>query len=386
MPDTPRPVPFLDLKAQQARIAADLRRRLDAVLAHCQFILGPEVQELEQALAAFCGAAHCVSVSSGTDALQIALMAEGIGRGDAVFLPAFTYTATAEVPLVLGATPVFVDVDPRTFQIDPAHLEKRIETVRAGGRLRPRAIIGVDLFGQPADWPALSAIAQREELFLLDDLAQSFGASLHGRMLGTQADATATSFFPSKPLGAYGDGGALFTESAERAELYRSLRTHGEGRTRYEVLRTGMNGRLDSIQAAVLLSKLTVFPEELRARERIAAMYDRMLGNRVITPKRVPDSTSAWAIYAILLQDGAARDAMQSHLRDNGVPTAIYYPRPLHRQPAYREHHDGSALPVSEDLADRILALPIHPDLTEQDVERICSWVRQAPPGGHPRS
>lgn len=386
MSDTPRPVPFLDLKAQQARIAADLRRRLDAVLAHCQFILGPEVQELEQALAAFCGAAYCVSASSGTDALQIALMAEGIGRGDAVFLPAFTYTATAEVPLVLGATPVFVDVDPRTFQIDPAHLEKRIETVRAGGRLRPRAIIGVDLFGQPADWPALSAIAQREEVFLLDDLAQSFGASLHGRMLGTQADATATSFFPSKPLGAYGDGGALFTESAERAELYRSLRTHGEGRTRYEVLRTGMNGRLDSIQAAVLLSKLTVFPEELRARERIAAMYDRMLGNRVITPKRVPESTSAWAIYAILLEDAAARDAMQAHLRDNGVPTAIYYPRPLHRQPAYREHHDGSALPVSEDLADRILALPIHPDLTEQDVEQVCSLVRQAPPGGHRRS
>jgi dTDP-4-amino-4,6-dideoxygalactose transaminase len=278
---------------------------------------------------------------------------------------------------------VFVDVDPRTFQIDPAHLERRIETIRAGGRLRPRAIIGVDLFGQPAEWPKLAAIARREGLFLLDDLAQSFGAALHGRMLGTQADGTATSFFPSKPLGAYGDGGALFTESAERAELYRSLRTHGEGRTRYEVLRTGMNGRLDSIQAAVLLSKLTVFPEELRARERIAAMYDRMLGNRVITPKRVPDSTSAWAIYAILLEDAAARDAMQAHLRDNGVPTAIYYPRPLHRQPAYCEHHDGSALPISEDLANRILALPIHPDLTEQDIERVCSMVSQAPARDH---
>ncbi len=245
MTDAAAPVPFLDLKAQQKRIAADLRRRVDAVLEHCQFVLGPEVAELERALAAFCGAAHCVSVSSGTDALQIAMMAEGIGRGDAVFLPAFTYTATAEVPLVLGATPVFVDVDPRTFQIDIAHLERRIADTRRAGKLTPRAIIGVDLFGQPADWPALAAIAAREGLFTLDDCAQSFGASLHGERLGRAADATATSFFPSKPLGAYGDGGALFTEGEERAALYRSLRTHGEGTTRYEVLRTGMNGRLE---------------------------------------------------------------------------------------------------------------------------------------------
>lgn len=371
-------IPFLDLKAQQARIAADLRARLDRVLAHCQFIMGPEVAELEAALAAFCGARHCVGVSSGTDALQIALMAEGIGRGDAVFLPAFTYTATAEVPLVLGATPVFVDVDPRTFQIDPVDLEARIAQVRAAGRLRPRALIGVDLFGQAADWPALTAIAEREHLFTLDDLAQSFGGSLHGRMLGSQADATATSFFPSKPLGAYGDGGALFAESAERAELYRSLRTHGEGKTRYEVLRTGMNGRLDSIQAAVLLAKLAVFPEELAVRERIARYYDSRLGNAVVIPARVPDSTSAWAIYAVLLRDGAERDRVQATLRAEGVPTAIYYPRPLHRQPAYRAHHDGSALPVSEDLAERILALPIHPDLTEAAIAHVCDAVLSA--------
>ena len=371
-------IPFLDLKAQQQRIATDLRRRLDAVLEHCQFILGPEVRELEEALARFCGAKHCVGVSSGTDALQIAMMAEGIGPGDAVFLPAFTYTATAEVPLLLGATPVFVDVDPRTFQIDPAHLSARIEQVAAAGKLRPRAIIGVDLFGQPADWPALVDIARRHGLFTLDDLAQSFGGSLHGAMLGTQADATATSFFPSKALGAYGDGGALFTESDERAELYRSLRTHGEGKTRYEVLRTGMNGRLDSIQAAVLLSKLTVFPEELQARERIARIYDQRLGNAVTTPARVPDSTSAWAIYAILLKDGAERDRIQGALKADGVPTAIYYPRPLHRQPAYQAQHDGTALPVSEDLAQRILALPIHPDLSEADVDRICEAVLNA--------
>ncbi len=379
MTDTTRaPIPFLDLKAQQARIATDLRRRLDAVLAHCQFVLGPEVAELETALAKFCGAKHCVSVSSGTDALQIALMAEGIGRGDAVFLPAFTYTATAEVPLVLGATPVFVDVDPRTFQMDPAHLSRRIAETRAAGKLNPRALIGVDLFGQPADWPALSRIAAREKLFTLDDLAQSFGGSLHGKMLGTQADATATSFFPSKPLGAYGDGGALFTESDERAALFRSLRTHGEGTTRYEVLRTGMNGRLDSMQAAVLLSKLTVFPEELRAREKIAQYYDRRLGNAVATPARVPDSTSAWAIYAILLKNGADRETVQAKLRADGVPTAIYYPRPLHLQPAYRDAHDGAALPVSEDLATRILALPIHPDLDDVAVERICDAVLAA--------
>jgi UDP-2-acetamido-2-deoxy-ribo-hexuluronate aminotransferase len=373
-----RAIPFLDLKAQQARIAVDLRRRLDKVLEHCQFVLGPEVKELEAALAKFCGAKHCVGVSSGTDALQIALMAENIGIGDAVFLPAFTYTATAEVPLLLGATPVFVDVDPRTFQIDPVHLALRIDQIRAGGKLRPRAIIGVDLFGQPADWPRLSEIARRNDLFTLDDLAQSFGASLHGATLGSHADATATSFFPSKPLGAYGDAGALFTESDARAELYRSLRTHGEGKTRYEVLRTGVNGRLDSIQAAILLAKLGVFPEELTAREHIARAYDQRLGNAVVTPARVPDSTSAWAIYAILLPDQAVRDRVQAALRDDGVPTAIYYPRPLHLQPAYRDQHDATSLPVSENLAHRILALPIHADLNDEAVDQICDAVLAA--------
>ena len=372
------PIPFLDLKAQQARLAPRLRPRLEAVLAHCQFILGPEVAELETRLAEYCGAAHCVGVSSGTDALQIAMMAEDIGPGDAVFLPAFTYTATAEVPLLLGATPVFVDVDPDTFQIDSAHLESRIEAVRHAGRLRPRAIIGVDLFGQPADWPALTRIADAHGLFTLDDLAQSFGASLHGKKLGTQATATATSFFPSKPLGAYGDGGALFTDDPARADLYRSLRTHGEGKTRYEVLRTGMNGRLDTIQAAILLAKLEVFDEELAVRERIATIYDRRLGNIVKTPTRVPDSTSAWAVYAVLLHDEQTRTRVQSTLKDQGIPTAIYYPRPLHHQPAYAHHHDASPLPVSENLATRILALPIHPDLSEPDAELVCDALTEA--------
>jgi len=348
------------------------------VLAHCQFVMGPEVAELEGKLAEYCGAGHCVGVSSGTDALQIAMMAEGIGRGDAVFLPAFTYTATAEVPLVLGATPVFVDVDPRTFQIDPVDLQARIDVVRGVGRLRPRMVVGVDLFGQPADWPALSRIAAAEGLFTLDDCAQSFGATLHGARLGTQAQATATSFFPSKPFGAYGDGGALFTDDAERAALYRSLRTHGEGTTRYEVLRTGMNGRLDTLQAAILLTKLEVFEEELAVRARIADLYDRRLGNLVTIPARVPDSRSAWAIYAVLLPDEATRIRVQAALRDLGVPTAIYYPRPLHRQPAYAEHHDGAALPVSDDLAGRILALPIHPDLSDAQAERVCDALAAA--------
>ena len=368
------PVRFLDLAAQQARLGPALRTRLDAVLAHCQFVLGPEVAELETRLAAFCGAAHCVGVSSGTDALQIAMMAEGIGPGDAVFLPAFTYTATAEVPLLLGATPVFVDVDPRTFQIDPDHLELSVR----GTRLRPRALVGVDLFGQPADWPALRRIAAAHGLFMIDDCAQSFGASLGGAMLGTLADATATSFFPSKPLGAFGDGGALFTQDPDRAALYRSLRSHGEGAARYDVLRTGMNGRLDTLQAAVLLAKLDVFPAELARRDAIARQYDAALSDVVTVPARVPDGVPAWAVYSVLLPQSASRDRMQASLRASGVPTAVYYPRPLHHQPAYASSHDGVPLPVSEDLATRILALPIHPDLTDDDVARVCAAVKAA--------
>lgn len=374
-------IAFLDLKAQQARLGPALRARIDAVLAHCQFVLGPEVTELEQKLAAYCGAEHCVSVSSGTDALQIAMMAENIGRGHAVFLPAFTYTATAEVPLVLGATPVFVDVDPHTYQIDPADLQRRIDSIKAQGHLKPCAVIGVDLFGQPAPWPELRRIAEAENLFLLDDCAQSFGASLHGAKLGREAGATAISFFPSKPLGGYGDGGALLTDDAARAALYRSLRSHGEGATRYDVLRTGMNGRLDTLQAAVLLTKLDVFEAELATRARLAALYDENLPKTVTIPTRVPDSTSAWAIYAILLPNSAARDHLQTALKAQNIPSAIYYPRPLHHQPAYSGSHAGYALPVAEDLATRIMALPMHPDLTDAQVLRICAAVTAAQAG-----
>lgn len=351
---------------------------MDAVLAHGQYILGPEVQELETRLAAFCGATHCVSVSSGTDALQIALMAEGIGRGDAVFLPAFTYTATAEVPLLLGATPVFVDVDPRTFQIDLGSLQARIDIVRKAGHLRPRAVIGVDLFGQPADWPGLTAVAAQEGLFTLDDCAQSFGAAQNGVRLGKAADATATSFFPSKPLGAYGDGGALFTESAERAALYRSLRTHGEGATRYEVLHTGMNGRMDTIQAAILLAKLEIFEDEIKRRAEIAALYDTALKDVVQIPARMQGAQSAWAIYAILFQNEAQREHAKAALAAASIGHAIYYPRALHEQPAYKGAHDGVSLPVAEGLGHRILALPIHADLTNAQVHQVSQALIQA--------
>lgn len=373
---TESPIAFLDLVAQQKRLGPALRARVDAVFEHCRFVMGPEVAELEQRLAEWCGAKECVGVSSGTDALQIVMMAENIGRGDAVFLPAFTYTATAEVPLVLGATPVFVDVDPNTFQIDPDHLRARIRAVREAGKLTPRAIVGVDLFGQPAPWAQLRAIAQEERLFLLADCAQAFGADLNGKPLGREATATTLSFFPSKPLGGYGDGGAILTDDAERADLYRSLRTHGEGKTRYEVLRTGMNGRLDTIQAAVLLAKLDGFKQELARRDEIAQAYDAGLADVVQVPARVPDSASAWAIYAILLKDPAEREPLQARLKERGVPSAIYYPLPLHKQPAYRDHHDGVGLPVSEDLATRILALPIHPELTDDEVARVIAAVR----------
>ncbi|MGH7077834.1 MAG: DegT/DnrJ/EryC1/StrS family aminotransferase [Acetobacteraceae bacterium] len=376
--DATRRLPLFDIKGEQATFATELHRRLDTVLRHCQFILGPEVAELEERLTRWCGARHCIGVSSGTDALLIALMAEGIGEGDAVFLPAFTYTATAEVPLLLGAAPVFVDVDARTFQINPADLRRRIAAVRTAGKLRPRALIGVDLFGQPADWAALGDIAHAEDLFQLDDAAQSFGASFRNRRLGTLGDATAVSFFPTKPLGCYGDGGALFTESDERAALYRSLRSHGEGTTRYEVLRIGINGRLDTLQAAVLLARLSVFDAALAARERIAGAYDRALSGFVETPARVPHSTSAWAIYSVLLPDSAARTRARQALAEAGIGSNIYYPRPLHRQPAYAAYHDGDPLPNSDAVSERILALPMHPRLEEADIHRIADVLREA--------
>lgn len=373
----PEPVPFLDLAAQQARLGSGLRERLDRVLTHCRFVMGPEIEELEERLARYGGARHAIGVSSGTDALLAVLMAEDVGPGMAVFLPAFTYTATAEVVLLLGATPVFVDVDARTFQISLPSLEQRLADVRRAGRLEPKAIIGVDLFGQPAPWDELNGLASREGLFLIADCAQSFGASYRGRRLGHEARATTLSFFPSKPLGCYGDGGAILTDDDDRAALYRSLRSHGEGRQRYEVRRIGLNARLDSLQAAVLLAKMDVFDDELKRREAVARAYDAGLPSLVRPPARVPDSRSAWAVYCVTLPSRALRDSLRDSLSGANVATAIYYPKPLHEQPAYQARHDGVALPVAETVGGQVLALPIHADLSDEAVGRVLAVIDQ---------
>ncbi|RVT97424.1 DegT/DnrJ/EryC1/StrS family aminotransferase [Rhodovarius crocodyli] len=378
---TSTPIALFDMHGQQALIREKLRTRIDAVLASGRFINGPEVTELEEKLAAFAGGGYAVGVSSGTDALQIAMMAEGIGRGDAVFLPAFTYTATAEVPLVLGATPVFVDVDPHTFNIDLADLEKRIALVQAEGKLKPRAIVGVDLFGRPADWPALHALADKHGLFLLDDAAQAFGGDIQGKRLGRWAHATALSFYPTKTLGCYGDGGALLTPSEEKAALYKSLRTHGEGGGRYEVLRTGMNGRLDTIQAAILLCKLELFDQELKDRAKAAAWYNEALGNSVQVPELVPGH--AWGLYTIRLPDLETRTRVQEGLKAAGIPFGVYYPKPLHHQPAYQGAHTAGltaapALTVAEQLCHQVMSLPMHPYLTQEQVQRVAAAVKAA--------
>ncbi len=375
------PIALFDVKAQQSLIRAELDRRIAAVLDSGRFINGPEVTELEEKLAAFAGVGHAVGVSSGTDALQIAMMAEGIGPGDAVFLPAFTYTATAEVPLVLGAAPVFVDVAAATFNIDIADLERRIAAVKKDGRLKPRAVVGVDLFGLPADWPAIEAICAREGMFALDDAAQAFGARLGNRRLGAWGGAAALSFYPTKTLGAYGDGGALLTNDADRAELYRSLRTHGEGRTRYEVERTGMNGRLDTLQATILCAKMGIFEQELGQRRRIGAAYDAALAGKVGVQVAQEGAENCYGLYTIRLPDAATRARVQQALSAQQIGSGIYYPKPLHRQPAYAAHHAGvvaggpAPLPVSEALCDQVLSLPMHPYMSEQDAARVAGVV-----------
>jgi UDP-2-acetamido-2-deoxy-ribo-hexuluronate aminotransferase len=378
------PIALFDVKTQQALIRPELDRRIAAVLDSGRFINGPEVAELEEKLAAFAGCGHAVGVSSGTDALQIAMMAEGIGPGDAVFLPAFTYTATAEVPLVLGATPIFVDVSARTFNIDVDDLTRRIDAVKRDGRLKPRAVVGVDLFGLPADWTEIEAICAREGMFALDDAAQAFGGAMGNRRLGCWGDAAALSFYPTKTLGAYGDGGALLTNDAERAELYRSLRTHGEGKTRYAVDRTGMNGRLDTIQATILLAKLSLLEGELVQRRRIGEAYDAALAGRVgiqATPQGVD---GARGLYTIRLPDEATRARVQASLSAQQIGNSIYYPKPLHHQPAYAAHHAAcitggpAPLPVSEALCEQVLSLPMHPYMSEADAQRVAAVVLAA--------
>jgi dTDP-4-amino-4,6-dideoxygalactose transaminase len=372
-----RPIPFIDVAAQRRRLGRSIDDAIARVLTHCQFINGPEVRALETKLATFCGARHVVACSSGTDALLLVLMAWEIGPDDAVICPAFTFCATAEVVALCGATPVMADVEAETFNLDPTSLEGAVATAKKLG-LRPRAVIPVDLFGLPADHDGVAAVAATHGLLVLDDAAQSFGATYRGRKLGVVAAATATSFFPAKPLGCYGDGGAILTDDDDLAAQLRSLRVHGEGAGKYDAARIGITGRLDTIQAAVLLEKLKIFPDEIVARNVIAQRYASALAGIATLPRVGNESTSVWAQYTIRLAPGR-RDALAAALKEKGIPTAIYYAKPLHRQAAYRGYPvvDGG-LPVSDRLAEEVISLPMHAYLEEPIQDRIVAAVRQA--------
>lgn len=374
-PGNAAPVAFIDLKAQRARLGERLDAAVKRVMDHGGYIMGPEVAELEKRLASFAGARHCVSCANGTDALALVLMAQGVKPGDAIFVPAFTFVATAEVVAWVGATPVFVDVDEDSFNINPAGLEAAIATASRQG-LKPRAVIPVDLFGQPADYRAILPVADAHGLFVLADAAQSFGASLDGRRTGTFGVATATSFFPAKPLGCYGDGGAIFTESDRLAAVLRSLRVHGQGSDKYDNVRIGMNGRLDTIQAAILLEKLSIFEDEIAARQRVAEGYNEALGNVVRVPRLTKGASSVWAQYTIVTD---RRDAVVAACKAAGVPTAIYYPIPLSQQTGYKHYPaQPGGVPVSEKLATQVLSLPMHPYLDEATQRRIIATVHAA--------
>ena len=371
-------IPFIDLAAQRRRIGKSIDDAVARVMNHCQFINGPEVAQLEAALAAFSGARHVVTCASGTDALLMVLMAKGVGRGDAVLCPSFTFSATGEAVALTGATPVFVDVDESTFNMDAASLTRGIATAKKHG-LKPVGVIPVDLFGQSADHDAVAAVAEAEGLFVLDDAAQGFGASYRGRKLGTFGIATATSFFPAKPLGCFGDGGAIFTDDADLAETLRSIRVHGQGADKYDNVRLGLTGRLDTMQAAVLIEKLKVFEDEIGARNKVADRYARGLGNLVTVPRLASGCTSVWAQYTIRLPEGTDRDGFAAALKTQGIPTAIYYPKSMHQQTAYRGFPvaDGG-LPVSERLSDDVISLPMHAYLDEATQDRVIAAVRGA--------
>jgi dTDP-4-amino-4,6-dideoxygalactose transaminase len=373
-------IPFIDLQAQQRVIYPRLMERIRRVLAHGQYILGPEVTELEEQLARYVGVKHAVSCSSGTDALLMALMAYGVGPGDAVFAPTFTFIATAEVIELVGATPVFVDIDPVTFNMDPLSLEESIlelEKDRPASNLTPRGIIPVDLFGQPADYEPINTLAREHGLFVLEDAAQSFGATYGGRRAGSLAEVAATSFFPAKPLGCYGDGGAIFTDHDEMARRLRSIRVHGQGENRYDHVVIGICGRLDTLQAAVLLTKLEIFEEEVAARQEVAARYLQALAGLVDTPWVSPHCTSVWAQFSVQSDD---RAALQQRLRQAGIPTAIYYPKPLHLQKAFAHlRYEAGDFPVSERIAGRIFSLPMHSYLSAAAQDRIVAAMQGRP-------
>jgi len=384
---------FIDLAAQQRLIVEKLNANIAKVLAHGQYINGPEVRELENALAVYVGVRHAVGCASGTDALLMALMALEIGPGDAVFTTPFTFIATAEVISLLGAMPVFVDIDPVTFNIDPAKLALAIQAVKSNdptlhplpltphpSPLTPRCVIPVDLFGLPADYDEICAVAARHDLLVIEDAAQSFGGEYRGRRAGAFGDIACTSFFPAKPLGCYGDGGMCFTDDDRLVELLRSIRVHGQGDNKYDNARIGINGRLDTLQAAILLAKFEIFPEEIELRQDVARRYTELLTPRSsrLTPPAVPgDSKSAWAQYSLLARDGAERTFLMTKLKEAGIPTAIYYPKPLHRQTAFASlsYREGD-FPLSDDCARRIFSLPMHPYLAAEDQRRTADILR----------
>ena len=379
------PIAFIDLAAQQARLKPRIDAAIQRVLAHGAYVMGPEVREFEDQLAAFCGAPRGLSCANGTDAIALPLMAWDVGPGDAVFCPSFTFAATPEVVPWVGAEPVFVDILPDTYNLDPAKLEAAIEAIKVEGRLTPKAIIAVDLFGQPADYPAIAAIAQRHGLKLIADSAQGFGCTLNGEHPIHWADVATTSFFPAKPLGAYGDGGAVLCKDDALWDRMDSLRVHGkavgddlkgktfEHDTKYMNMRVGMNSRLDTIQAAILIEKLAVFAEEIEARNAAADRYAKGLAGVVKTPGVIAGGTSVWAQYTIEHPDP---DGLSAHLRGQGVPSARYYPLPMHIQPPYAHYPQPGGLPVSEAAAARVISLPMHADLTAQVQDEIIAAVR----------
>jgi dTDP-4-amino-4,6-dideoxygalactose transaminase len=371
------PIPFIDVGAQRRRLGRAIDDAIARVTEHCLFIQGPEVAEFEARLAEFCGARYAVGCASGTDALMLVLMARGIGPGDAVICPAFTFCATAEVVVLLGATPVFADVDADTFNLNSASVKRAAATAKRHG-LAPKALIPVDLFGLPADYDALLAVAKEEGLYVLDDAAQGFGATYKGRKLGVVAPATSTSFFPAKPLGCYGDGGAVLTDDAGLVEVLKSLRVHGQGTDKYDNVRIGMTSRLDTVQAAVLIEKLKIFADEIEARDRAAGRYADGLKDVCIVPVVPEGMTSIWAQYTIRLKPGV-RDDLAVKLKAQGIPTAIYYPKPLHRLEAYKRFPVAdNGIPTTDQLSQEVISLPMHAYLDAATQDRVIEAVRAA--------
>ena len=369
-------IPFIDLQAQRRRLGATLSRAIEAAVEGGQWVMGPQVRELEEKLAQFVGVKHALACANGTDALMIVLRAWNVGPGDAVFVPTFTFAASAEVVALVGATPVFVDVLEDTYNMDPASLEAAIAMVKRDGKLKARVVMPVDLFGQAADYRKLEPIVAREKLLMLCDAAQGFGALLDGRRAGGIGDAASTSFFPAKPLGCFGDGGATFTNDDGLIEILRSIRVHGQGTDKYENVRIGVNSRLDTIQAAILLEKMKIFPEEIELRDAIAKRYNEKLGrsNQIRVPRVIEGGQSTWAQYTLQVPD---RDKLQADLKAKGIPTAVYYPIPLGAQKGYA-HFPSAPVPVSERICKTVISLPMHPYLDEQTQDRIIEAVLES--------